>query len=77
MTHEVLVADMIDALGMESGDILDCQITASIDNGVGVPKHARPNTPGSKGWVTVTRGPPLYQNEYIQVIDISQTCQYE
>lgn len=50
---------------MEDGTIKDCQITASSDDGTSTAADVRPN---ADGWVSaLDRGPPLYQNEYVQV----------
>lgn len=56
-----------DALGMESGQIVDCQITVSNNNDRSyMPTESRLNS--TSGWSTSSIGGLLfYRNEYIQV----------
>lgn len=59
-----ILTDCYEPLGMDDSSMIkDCQITASIDDGINVAANARPS---SDGWATISRGRPLYQNEYIQ-----------
>ncbi|XP_067932987.1 uncharacterized protein [Watersipora subatra] len=46
-------------------DIPDCQLSASVDDGQGTAQYARLDS--AHGWATLKRGPPFYQNEYIQI----------
>ena len=62
----------IEVLGMEDGSIDDCQITASSDDGTQTAVAARPN---ADGWISGhQRGPPLYQNDYVQVKHATTFC---
>lgn len=56
-----MISDLETALGIGGTAIKDCQFTAS----TGTPSDARLNS--ADGWLTPPRGPPFYQNEYIQV----------
>ena len=54
-----------DALGVESGEIADCQITASSYYSTNTATKARLNS--NSAWTSANRGKPFYQNEYLQV----------
>ena len=50
---------------MADNSILDCQISASVDDGTNMAQDGRLDS--NNGWATLDRGPPFYQHEYIQV----------
>jgi len=59
------LTECLDPLGMKDGTIKDCQISSSIESGAYTAVDSRAD--GSSGWMTVDRGPPFFQHEYIQV----------
>ena len=69
-------AECTEALGLESGDIDDCQITCSsaLDSATDC-SHARLH--GTSGWTPAVRGTPFREHEYLQVVTSqSQAMQF-
>jgi len=58
-------ADIPNVLGLESGSVVDCQMTASSHHDTDTPSTARLNS--ADGWKPLVRGGPFCGSEFWQV----------